>query len=29
MVERVNDYHEGNRHFQDQFDTRRLADQIA
>ena len=29
MVERVNDYHEGNRHFQDRFDTRRLADQIA
>ncbi len=24
MVERVNDYHEGNRHFQDRFDTRRL-----
>ena len=29
MVERVNDYHDGNRHFQDRFDTRRLADQIA
>jgi hypothetical protein len=28
-MERVNDYHEGNRHFQDRFDTRRIADQIA
>ena len=29
MVDRVNDYHDGNRHFQDRFDTRRIADQIA
>ncbi len=29
MVERVNDYHDGNRYFQDRFDTRRLADNIA
>src|SRR2546427_9136427 len=27
-VTRVHDYHDGNRHFQDRFDTRRLADQI-
>jgi predicted pyridoxine 5'-phosphate oxidase superfamily flavin-nucleotide-binding protein len=29
MAERVNDYHDGNRYFQDRFDTRRLADRIA
>lgn len=29
MVERVNDYHDGNRYFQDRFDTRRIADHIA
>ena len=29
MVERVNDYHDGNRYFQDRFDTRRIADRIA
>jgi predicted pyridoxine 5'-phosphate oxidase superfamily flavin-nucleotide-binding protein len=29
MVERVNDYHEGNRYFQNRFDTRRIADRIA
>jgi uncharacterized protein len=29
MVERVNDFHEGNRYFQDRFDTRRIADWIA
>ncbi len=29
MAERVNDYHEGNRYFQDRFDTRRLADRVA
>ena len=29
MTEKVHDYHEGNRHFQDQFDTRRLADHFS
>src|SRR5687768_3585233 len=29
MTERVHDYHDGNRYFQDHFDTRRLADHIA
>jgi predicted pyridoxine 5'-phosphate oxidase superfamily flavin-nucleotide-binding protein len=29
MAERVNNYHDGNRYFQDRFDTRRLADRIA
>jgi predicted pyridoxine 5'-phosphate oxidase superfamily flavin-nucleotide-binding protein len=29
MAERVHDYHDGNRYFQDRFDTRRLADHIA
>ena len=29
MAERVNDYHDGNRYFQDRFDTRRLADRVA
>lgn len=29
MNERVHDYHDGNRHFQDRFDTRRLADRSA
>ena len=29
MTERVNDFHDGNRYFQDRFDTRRIADQIA
>ena len=29
MVERVNDYHDGNRYLQDRFDTRRIADHIA
>ena len=29
MVERVNDYHDGNRALQDRFDTRRIADRIA
>jgi predicted pyridoxine 5'-phosphate oxidase superfamily flavin-nucleotide-binding protein len=29
MVERVNDYHDGNRSLQDRFDTRRIADRIA
>ena len=29
MTERVHDYHEGNRYFQDRYDTRRLADKIA
>jgi predicted pyridoxine 5'-phosphate oxidase superfamily flavin-nucleotide-binding protein len=29
MVERVNDYHDGNRYFQDRFDTRRIADHFA
>jgi uncharacterized protein len=29
MAERVNDFHDGNRYFQDRFDTRRLADRIA
>lgn len=29
MVERVNDYHDGNRSLQDRFDTRRIADHIA
>jgi uncharacterized protein len=29
MAERVNDYHDGNRYFQDRFDTRRIADRIA
>ena len=29
MAERVHDYHDGNRHWQDRFDTRRLADRQA
>jgi hypothetical protein len=29
MTARVNDYHDGNRYFQDRFDTRRIADRIA
>ena len=29
MVDRVNDYHDGNRSLQDRFDTRRIADRIA
>jgi uncharacterized protein len=29
MTERVHDYHEGNRYFQDHFDTRRLADHFG
>jgi hypothetical protein len=29
MTERVHDYHDGNRYFQDRFDTRRIADRIA
>jgi uncharacterized protein len=29
MAERVHDYHDGNRYFQDRFDTRRLADRSA
>jgi predicted pyridoxine 5'-phosphate oxidase superfamily flavin-nucleotide-binding protein len=29
MTERVNDFHDGNRYFQDRFDTRRIADRIA
>ena len=29
MADRVHDFHEGNRYFQDRFDTRRLADHIA
>jgi uncharacterized protein len=29
MTERIHDYHDGNRYFQDRFDTRRLADRIA
>jgi predicted pyridoxine 5'-phosphate oxidase superfamily flavin-nucleotide-binding protein len=29
MSEKVHDYHEGNRYFQDRFDTRRLADRLA
>jgi predicted pyridoxine 5'-phosphate oxidase superfamily flavin-nucleotide-binding protein len=29
MTERAHDYHDGNRYFQDRFDTRRLADHIA
>jgi uncharacterized protein len=29
MTEKVHDYHDGNRYFQDRFDTRRLADRSA
>ena len=29
MNARVHDYHDGNRHFQDRFDTRRVADHIG
>jgi hypothetical protein len=29
MAERVHDYHDGNPHCQDRFDTRRLADRSA
>ncbi len=29
MTEKVHDYHDGNRHFQDRFDTRRLADHFG
>jgi uncharacterized protein len=29
MTERVHDFHDGNRYFQDRFDTRRIADRIA
>jgi hypothetical protein len=29
MAERVHDYHDGNRHWQDRFDTRRLTDWSA
>jgi hypothetical protein len=29
MVDRFNDYHDGNCHFQDRFDIRRIADQSA
>ena len=29
MLDRVHDFHDGNRYFQDRFDTRRLADRIA
>ena len=29
MNERVHDYHDGNRHFQDRFDTRGLADHFG
>ena len=29
MTERVHDYHDGNRYFQDRFDTRRLADHFG
>jgi uncharacterized protein len=29
MAESVHDYHDGNRYFQDRFDTRRVADRIA
>jgi predicted pyridoxine 5'-phosphate oxidase superfamily flavin-nucleotide-binding protein len=29
MAERVHDYHDGNRYWQDRFDTRRLADRSA
>ena len=29
MNEKVHDYHDGNRQFQDRFDTRRLADHLA
>ena len=29
MTERVHDYHNGSRYFQDRFDTRRLADHFA
>ena len=29
MNEKVHDYHDGNRHFQDRFDTRRLADHLT
>jgi predicted pyridoxine 5'-phosphate oxidase superfamily flavin-nucleotide-binding protein len=29
MAERVHDYHDGNRYWQDRFDTRRLADRGA
>ena len=29
MPERIHDYHDGNRYFQDRFDTRRLAERGA
>jgi predicted pyridoxine 5'-phosphate oxidase superfamily flavin-nucleotide-binding protein len=29
MTERVHDFHDGNRYFQDRFETRRLADRVA
>ncbi len=29
MNAKVHDYHDGNRHFQDQFDTRRVADHFG
>ena len=29
MSDRVHDYHDGNRYYQDLFDTRRLADYIT
>jgi len=29
MMQRVHDYHDGNRYFQDHYDTRRLADKMA
>ena len=29
MSDKVHDYHDGNRYFQDRFDTRRLADYVA
>ena len=29
MNEKVHDYHDGNRQFQDRFDTRRLADHLT
>ena len=29
MLDRVHDFHDGNRYFQDRFDTRRLADRVA
>ncbi|MFQ6029410.1 MAG: pyridoxamine 5'-phosphate oxidase family protein [Dehalococcoidia bacterium] len=29
MADKVHDFHDGNRHFQDKFDTRKLADRSA